>query len=238
MGFNRRKMEDQRRTSERLLCRRAARWFRHSRREQRRPRLWERAGVLCPHRTRVPAICPITCRVQRRLAEIRGLPSVRMESAPAHAVFRHFRRLSRPLRSQARVTSVVQPTWAPPVGEFAASELRRTPRRASPECAVAESPASIACRRGGFGSDRPEHRVTPLHSQESALRRPHLRAIRPVRPPGHRSSRRESSTALFGWVDRSTVAGRHAAFRFDYRIAQSQSDKALEDKKPAGALRR
>ena len=170
MGFNRRKMkmEDQRRTSERLLCRRAARWFRHSRREQRRPRLWERAGVLCPHRTRVPAICPITCRVQRRLAEIRGLPSVRMESAPAHAVFRHFRRLSRPLRSQARVTSVVQPTWAPPVGEFAASELRRTPRRASPECAVAERPASIACRRGGFGSDRPEHRVTPLHSQESA----------------------------------------------------------------------
>ena len=29
-------------------------------------------------------------------------------------------------------------------------------------------PASIACRRGGFASDRPEHRVTPLHSQESA----------------------------------------------------------------------
>ena len=44
--------------------------------------------------------------------------------------------------------------------------------------------------------------------------------------------------ALFGWVDRSTVAGGHAAFRFDYRIAQSHRTKRLKIKMPAGELRR
>jgi hypothetical protein len=46
--------------------------------------------------------------------------------------------------------------------------------------------------------------------------------------------------ALFGWVDRSTVAGGHAAFRFDYRVAIT-SNKALEHKnagRGAGAVRR
>ena len=54
-----------------------------------------------------------------------------------------------------------------------------------------------------------------------------------------RTSRASSTAcALFGWVDRSTVAGGHAAFRFDYRIAQSHRTKRLKIKIPTGALRR
>jgi len=46
-----------------------------------------------------------------------------------------------------------------------------------------------------------------------------------------------AKTAVNG-VDRSTVAGGHAAFRFNYRIAQSHRTKRLKIKMPADALRR
>ena len=129
---------------------------------------------------------------------------------------------------------------ASPIGEFAAPERRRT--RTGPRCAVAERPTAIARCRGCFSSDRPEHRCD---ADPFATKRRHVQCggIREQSGEcgrwgvGAQVGRRQRHAvyALFGWVDRSTVAGGHAAFRFDYRIAQSHRTKRLKIKMPAGA---
>src|SRR5262249_9808080 len=146
--------------------------------------------------------------------------------------------------ADANVETVGQPSgkkkrqWsgrraAPLIGDFATSERRRSPKRAGLRGAVAERAASIAHSLWGF--DRPEHRC---HADPFATKHRYTRCGGIFEQSGQRCGigaqvgrcQRYAVYALFRWLDRSTVAGGHAPFRFDHRIAQSHRTKRLKIK--------